>query len=129
MHSHASTTVAQVLNDTTVRIYFTCRDAAKRSHIGRLDLALAGDDFEVLEVDSEPVLEPGQAGLFDDSGVTMGALIEHENQHYLYYVGWNLGVTVPWRNFIGLATAQNSGREFAKYDDVPVLDRHHIDPY
>ena len=38
--------------------------------------------------------------------LTMACLVPVFGKLYLYYLGWNLGVTVPWRNSIGLAMIQ-----------------------
>ena len=38
----------------------------------------------------------GPLGAFDDSGTSMGSLVPVDGALWLYYLGWNLGVTVPW---------------------------------
>ena len=41
-------------------------------------------------------LYPGKMGEFDDSGVMPSSVVRiNTNKIYLYYIGWNLGVTVP----------------------------------
>jgi hypothetical protein len=47
----------------------------------------------------------------------------------LYYLGWNLCVTVPWRNSIGLAIGDVRTGKFERYSPAPLLDRHAVDPY
>ncbi len=47
---------------------------------------------------------------------------------YLYYVGWNLGVTVPFRNSIGLATSDH-GNEFIRAFSGPIVDRSMSEPH
>jgi hypothetical protein len=59
----------------------------------------------------------------------MGCLSRVGDSLRLYYVGWNLGVTVPWRNSIGLAASSDGGRTFVKASPAPILDRHPLDPY
>jgi hypothetical protein len=129
MRSHAANPVADDLGDGRVRFYFGCRDGGNRSHIGTADVELAGDRFRVVGVPPEPVLAPGGPGLFDDSGTSMGCLVRDGARRLLYYVGWNLGVTVPWRNSIGLAVAERPGGAFAKVSRAPVLDRSDDDPF
>ena len=51
------------------------------------------------------------------------------DKYYLYYLGWNLATTVPWRNFIGLAVSLNLDGPFEKISNVPILDRSAIDPF
>lgn len=50
----------------------------------------------------------------------------------MFYVGWNLAVTVPWRNSIGLAISDHAPTEaprFEKVSTVPILDRNPADPF
>jgi len=129
MISHAANPVADDLGDGRVRFYFGTRDAKNRSHIGFVDLELADDRFRVVGVSPEPVVAPGETGLFDDSGTSMGCLVRNGDCRFLYYVGWNLGVTVPWRNSIGLAIALKPTEAFAKVSRAPVLDRSDDDPF
>jgi hypothetical protein len=51
------------------------------------------------------------------------------NHVFLYYLGWNLGVTVPWRNSIGLGISNDVQSSFKKYTEAPILDRSAVDPY
>jgi hypothetical protein len=128
MASHAANPVADHLEGDRFRVYFGCRDGQKRTHIGGVDLVL-DDEPRVLAVLEQPVLTPGSAGLFDDSGTSLGCVVRVGERRYLYYVGWNLGVTVPWRNSIGLAVSEGPGLPFVKVSRAPILDRSHDDPY
>jgi hypothetical protein len=47
----------------------------------------------------------------------------------MYYLGWNLCVTVPWRNSIGLAVSNNNGEHFERASVAPLVDRSEVDPY
>src|SRR5438874_5785877 len=95
MRSHAANPVAEHLDGDRFRIYFGCRDDKNRTHIGSVDVAIDAQ-VRVVDVAREPVLTPGKAGQFDDSGTSMACLVQHESATYLFYVGWNLAVTVPF---------------------------------
>jgi hypothetical protein len=84
----------------TVRIYFSPRDEQGRSQASYIEVA-ADDLQRVLKVHDEPLLELGEIGAFDDSGIMPSCLVEARDKVYLYYIGWNRGVTVPFRNSIG----------------------------
>lgn len=127
MLSHASTPFGKFIDKNLLRIYFTCRDNKNRSHISFLDLDMRS--LKVEYIADSPVLKPGNLGLFDDSGVAMGFIIEFGGNELLYYLGWNLKVTVPWLNTIGLAIKNPATGEFEKYSRAPVLDRSEEDPY
>lgn len=127
MRSHAANPVAELLGGDGCRVYFSARDERNRSSIGWVDIDLR-DPLRVLRVADTPVIAPGRTGTFDDSGVSMGCLVRVGDVRYLYYLGWNLGVTVPWRNSIGLALSHGSGG-FERYSEAPVVDRGHHDPF
>lgn len=128
MYSHASNAVFSPISNTVGRVYFTCRSIEGKSHIAFIDIDFA-NNFDVINISEEPVLSPGEIGTFDDSGVVMGCLQEVNSQLYLYYLGWNLKVTVPWLNTIGLAIYNPSTSKFEKYSQAPIMDRSHEDPF
>ncbi len=129
MRSHASNPVGVHLHDDLFRIFFGSRDDQQRSHIWYLDLELKDDKFNLIGIAKNLVLAPGQLGAFDDSGVSIGCIVQNNLVSNLYYMGWNLGVTVPWRNSIGLAIGDNTSGFFQKYSFAPVFDRNHLDPF
>lgn len=128
MQTHASNPVAEWVVDDVFRVYFSTRDAMARSHIAFIELDLNRPNV-ILNVSNTPVVAPGELGGFDDSGTSMGCLVRHGRRRYLYYLGWNLGVTVPWRNAIGLAISEGPGQPFIKHSPAPVLDRSAVDPF
>jgi hypothetical protein len=129
MRSHAANPAAEHRGGDLFRVYFSSRDGHNRSSIAWLEVDLRRP-LDVLRVAEQPVVAPGAPGTFDDSGASMGCLIAAPGgARYLYYLGWNLGVTVPWRNSIGLAVSANADAPFEKYSPAPILDRSRADPY
>lgn len=130
MWTHAANPVPYVLDEEKeiVRVFFTCRTETSSSHIAYVDVDFL-NDYKVLHISDKPVLAPGQIGTFDDSGTAMGYVIEKDAELYLFYLGWNLKVTVPWLNTIGLAKATSINGEFKKYSMAPLMDRSHEDPF
>lgn len=121
MHSHAAVPIAQHIEGDFFRIYFSSRDITNRSFTGSLVLDITKPQ-EIVELSQRPILVPGALGEFDDSGA-MGSWICHNNEReFFYYIGWNLGTTVPFRNSIGVATKQPSG-EFTRLYPGPIVDR------
>ena len=129
MRTHAANPVAMHLNDDVIRIFFGSRDDNQRSHIWYLDIELKDDKFNLIGLAKDPVLHHGDLGAFDDSGVSIGCIVQNNLVSHLYYMGWNLGVTVPWRNSIGLALGDNSTERYQKYSSAPIFDRNHYDPF
>jgi hypothetical protein len=128
MLSHATNPVVEPLADSLFRVYFSCRDSNNRSYVGFFDFDIL-DHSRILRLANQPVVQPGKAGLFDDSGISMGCLVVINGKKYLYYLGWNLGVTVPWRNSIGLAIGGEHDLVFRKYSRAPIVDRNDVDPF
>jgi predicted GH43/DUF377 family glycosyl hydrolase len=128
MVSHAANPVAEHLRDDVFRLYFSCRDAQSRSYISYAEVELK-PPFRVLRIAEEPLLSPGEIGTFDDSGVSLSCIKQINGRKHLYYLGWNLGVTVPWRNSIGLAIYNEATKTFERYSKAPLLDRNDVDPY
>lgn len=126
--SHAANTVAQHLYGDVFRVYFSCRDAINRAHIGYAEVDII-PPFEILSISDTPVLTPGETGAFDDSGVSLSCITGINGKDYMYYLGWNLGVTVPWRNSIGLAVYNGQSQQFERHSQAPLMDRNHVDPF
>lgn len=127
MHSHAAVPVAEGLGGNLIRIYFSSRDTHNRSYTGYVVIDIDRPS-QILELSSKPVLVPGKLGEFDDSGAMATWLAAYQGRKYLYYIGWNLGVTVPFRNSIGLAIDPGDG-EFVRYADGPIVDRTAREPH
>jgi hypothetical protein len=126
--SHAANPVPFWLPGGFLRVYYTSRDSKSRSFISWVDLN-PSEGFKVMQTAKHPVLTPGGIGLFDDSGVTLGCIVEGKENWLMYYLGWNLAVTVPWHNSIGLAIGNPVTAEFKKNSLAPMMDRDHTDPY
>jgi hypothetical protein len=128
MFSHAANPFAVWLGEAVFRVYFTCRDNLNRSNIAFVDVDFS-NNFKIIGISKEPVVSPGELGLFDDSGVAMGFYITINNTPHIYYLGWNLKVTVPWLNTIGLAVLNPNSNRFEKVSRAPLIDRSNEDPF
>lgn len=129
MRSHAANPTVVCLGDSLIRVYFSSRDADRRASIGWAVFDLNKPDAGAQEVSAEPVLTRGVTGAFDDSGVSVGCFAHVGEELRLFYLGWNLGVTVPWRNSIGMAVSRDGGLTFERRSPAPLLDRCHSDPF
>jgi hypothetical protein len=128
MQTHAAIPFADHLKDDIYRIYFTTRDKKNRSHVAFLDVDIT-NPTRFLSISSEPVLKPGRVGLFDDSGAMGSCLVHFAGRTYLFYVGWSLGITVPFYVNIGVAMYQNENKAFEKKSKAPLIERTNVDPY
>lgn len=114
--------------DQGLRMFFSRRDEQGRSVTGASSLVVDERGVRV-RVESAPVLGPGPLGGFDDSGAMGACLVEHGGRQFLYYIGWSLGVTVPFATYIGLAISEDGGRTFTRPFSGPVIGRSASDPF
>jgi hypothetical protein len=128
MVHHACVPIAHKVNDHVLRIYFGPRDRQGRTVTAFIEVA-ADDPRQVLYIHERPVLSLGRLGAFDDSGAMPSCLVQHEGKLYLFYIGWNQGVTVPYRNAVGLAVSCDGGLSFERVFEGPIIDRNRLEPY
>lgn len=128
MITHAAMPVADKISDDLYRIYFSARDKLNRAQIGYIEIDIKTPQ-KILYITKKPVLGLGQLGCFDDNGVMNSTIVSFRGTKYLYYYGWNKGVTVPYYVWIGLAISRDRGKTFERFSKVPILDRNNIDPY
>jgi predicted GH43/DUF377 family glycosyl hydrolase len=126
--SHAANPIAEHVEGDVFRIYFSARDAKNRSSVGYIVVDLSANP-RILETPREPVLRPGDLGMFDDCGASIGCILRVGGARYLYYMGWNLAVSVPWKNAIGLAVSESANGPFRRLSRFPILPLDETDPY
>jgi len=124
--THAARPIPYRLNEDTLRLFFSSRDAEDRMLPTFIDLDIE-DPARVLNVGDEPLLGLGQPGTFDDSGVTLGSVVELDNQVLLYYTGWKRRRVVSFELSIGIIAWNKERDTFGRLFAGPVLaqDRHH----
>jgi hypothetical protein len=127
MVAYAILPVADWLGDDMYRVYFTGRDQSNRSQIGFFEFNIT-QPYQILNISKHPILMYGELGCFDENGAISSWIVNHQRKKYLYYVGWNVGSSVPFRNAIGLAVGEDDGRTFHKHSKGPILDRGIYDP-
>jgi hypothetical protein len=128
MRSHAANPVAEHLEGDRFRIYCSSRDDANRSSITFVEIDLK-DPTTILREADEPILAPGELGMFDDCGVSIGCIVPVGRRRYLYYMGWHLTVAVPWQNSLGLAISDGPDEPFRRVSRFPIVALDEVDPY
>lgn len=117
-----------IRGDGILRVYLGFCTKENVGRIGYVDLDPA-DPGRILEVSKTPVLDIGEDGCFDDNGVVPVSIYQDGGKIYLYYIGFQLGVKVPYYMFCGLAVSQDGGDTFHRYSKTPVLDRGNEEVY
>ena len=130
MISHTQNPVAELVQSDVFRVYFTCRDAKNRSHVGWLEIDLSRPN-EVLNLAENPLLAPGPSGMFDDAGAMTASVVRHESRRYFYYTGWSnrADSRAPYHLAVGLASGfDDDGPPSVSRLPGPVMERNPIDP-
>lgn len=119
-YSYAAVPFVNSINDDVLEVYFTSRDHSNKSYLFSATFSIS-NNFSLLDFKKSPLLSPGDLGEFDEYGVMGCQSININNNKFLYYIGWNLGTSVPFRNSIGLAEFKNNN--WIKKFSGPILDR------
>ena len=122
MVTYAALPFAERIGEDLYRIYFSARDRLNRAQVGYIEVDI-NEPQRVLYITEKPVLSLGDLGCFDDNGVMAEWIVDHDGMKYLYYYGWNRGVTVPYYIWVGLAISKDGGRTFERHSKVPILER------
>ena len=112
-----------LFGDDKIRIYVGGWDINGISRIYYIDVK-RDDPSIVTNICTEPVLEIGNDGCFDDNGVFPAHAYKFDNDKvWLYYTGFQKLDKIPFSNFSGLAISNDGGETFTRYSKAPVLDR------
>ncbi len=118
---YTHTPTVEIIDRRTIRVYFAALDDQNFGRIGYADLDIE-QPSRVLQTAASPILDLGELGCFDDSGVVPSCVVNVGTRRYLYYIGFQRTVRVPYMLFTGLAV-DSSQHGFTRYSVTPILDR------
>lgn len=132
MHEYAQAPNV-VIYDDFIRVFFCCRPPPdeKKQFISRcafVDLDRK-NLFKIVRVSTQPVLELGGLGDFDEFGTYPVSVIRDEENLLAYYGGWTRCVSVPFDVALGVARSKNRGESFEKLGRGPVLSASMTEPF
>ena len=125
--SHAQVPTTLVY-EKCIRVFYADRNKDGKSYTTYVDLDRS-DLTTVIYRHTRPILPFGDVGAFDDDGVMPSFALRQDGVVWLYYSGWNRGVTVPYRNSVGIAVSYDDGTTFERLFKGPVLDRTPYEPH
>ncbi|MBY0586150.1 hypothetical protein K2X85_03175 [bacterium] len=105
-----------------LRVFYGSTDAENFGRIGYVDLDRT-DPTRVLDRSTVPILDVGELGTFDDSGVVPSCYVREGSTDYLFYVGFQRSGRVPYTLFTGLAISTDGGTTFRRWARTPVIER------
>lgn len=124
-YSHASVPFVNSINSDILEVYFTSRDQNDKSYLFSSKFSIS-QNFKLISYQTKPLISPGNIGEFDEYGVMGCQSVNINDTKFLYYIGWNLGTSVPFRNSIGVAEFKDN--KWIKKFNGPILDRSIYDP-
>lgn len=125
--THATCPTPVVVGDV-VRVYYSARDDFNVGRVGFVELDRTDLTREVTR-STDPVLDVGAPGMFDDSGVLATCVLRREDgAWFMYYVGFELCTNVRYRLLAGLAVSRDHGVHFSRIQATPVLERSAEEP-
>lgn len=130
MYSHAQCPFPLDFGDF-VRVYFATREDYQegmcRAYGSFVDLDK--DNLQnIINISSEPLMSLGGIGEFDEFGSMPISVVRHNDEYYLYYVGWTRNYSTPYDWEIGLAKSKDGAR-FEKVGKGPLLGPTLYEPY
>ena len=127
MSTYAGPSFVRIENDT-VLIYVSGRDDENVSRVGVVKVSLQGESHQIIDISPTPCLDIGKVGLFDENGASYPCLVSHNDQYFMYYVGWVNGGKSRFQNYTGIAVSDD-GYSFERVKNTPILDRTDVEPY
>ncbi len=115
--------VPLLISAERLRIFLTMCDADNVGRIGYVDVHPDHPET-VIGYSTQPVLDAGEPGFFDDSGVLPSAIFEDSGRHYMFYSAYQKHEKVPYSILTGLAVFD--GPDFntlKRVSTVPLLER------
>lgn len=118
--THAARPVPFRLDDDTLRLFFSSRDGDDRMLPTYIDLDVR-DPGKILNVRDSPLVDLGEPGTFDDSGVTLGSVVRFNDHVLFYYTGWKRRRVVSFELSIGILVWDQLNDTFSRLFQGPVL--------
>ena len=131
MKEYAQLPYPVLLDNENIRIYFASRPFKESkgnytSNTGFIEVN--PDDFEILKISDEPILNLGKSGAFDEHGLMTSSVIQTDGEWRAYYTGWFRLSSVPYSMSIGVAKSDD-GITFNRYGEGPILGVSLNEPY
>src|SRR2546423_5668655 len=118
--THAARSIPYRLNEETIRLFFSSRDSDDRMLPAFIDLKIE-DPSQIVRICDAPLVGLGSPGCFDDSGVTLGSIVDRGNEAFFYYTGWKRRRVVSFELSIGLIIWDKRADTFRRAFQGPIL--------
>lgn len=123
--THAANPLPVHIAGDVYRVFFSARDAGKRSSVGAVDIDIVAG--EVVREHDRPVFEHGPAGSFYADGVSIGNCYKAGGTRYMLFMGWQNPAGGHWRGDIGRLVV-SPDLALRPDDAAPLLGADPVDP-
>ncbi|MEO0372767.1 MAG: hypothetical protein AAF231_15030 [Pseudomonadota bacterium] len=124
--THCANPLAVPLEGDVFRVFYSGRDANKRSSVGAVDINIA--TRQIVQDHHAPFFEHGPLGSFYADGVSIGNCYRAaDGRDYILFMAWQVPPDAHWRGDVGrLRLTEAKTLELA--DPTPHLSSDEIDP-
>lgn len=124
--THAARPIVWNTGDGMLRIFYSSRDDDDRMLPTIIDVD-GEDPSRVIKVYDRPLVGLGSPGTFDDSGVTLGSVVQGEDGPLFYYTGWKRRRVVSFELLIGVLRWDADSESLQRIYQGPLIgqDRFH----
>lgn len=126
--SHAARTIPLKISEDILRIYFSARDKEDSMGLTFIDVDINAPS-KILNINKSKLTPLGDPGLFDDSGITAGSILQEKEHTYIYYTGWSRRrYLTPFALTIGLLELCSKGKYHKTYKGA-LISQDRFNPY
>ncbi len=104
-----------------IRVFFATTCSSNFGRLTYIDLN-ADNPKEIINNPGNFILDIGEDGAFDDSGLNPSSVLKINDSYFLYYAGYQRHIKTPYSIFSGLAVSKNLN-QFVRYSNIPILER------
>jgi hypothetical protein len=126
LQSHAANPLAVQLDGDVYRVFYSGRDAEKRSSVSYVDIDII--KRQVVHVHPTPIFSYGPDDSFYSHGVSIGNRYTVDGQHYLLFMGWQIRPDAHWRGDIGRLKLSADLATLELDSAIPLMTLDQIDP-
>lgn len=121
--THAMVPTPFEMPNGEVRLFFSALNSKGQGMPFYCDLNPL-NPIEVIRYKKEPILQLGDPGTFDESGVIVTSIIRNQrDQLMMYYVGFKKVSVSRYEMLTGLAVSEDAGLTFRKHSTTPILKK------
>lgn len=116
------------IQNNEYKIFFASYDKHGRGRIFSLKIDLSNcSNIKPYDIATQPIIDLGNVGFFDDNGIIPSDIIRVDNKLYLYTIGFSVKNKIIFDASSGLAISEENGLNFKKLDG-PIIDKTIYDP-